>query len=105
MHTSNVLDFSRASGALTIRVRTLRTFASRVPPTERQTQVSDASLTTAMRFLCAADATRYSTKLAKKIFGKVATRFLGRGSSMKRAATSMQKCKLSRRHFGFSGEW
>ena len=103
--TLNVLDFSRASGALTIRVRTLHTFASRVRPTAKPTQVLDRSLTTVMRFLCAADATRYSTRLAKRLFGKVAILLDGRGSSTKPAATSMPKCKSSKRHFGFSGDY
>lgn len=106
--TLNVLDFSRASGALTIRVRMLHTSASRVRPTARKTPVLDKSLTTVMRFLCAADATRYSTKLAKRLFGKIATLLDGRGRSTKSAATSMPKCgwsKSSKRHFGFGGDW
>ena len=104
-NTCNVLDFCHASGALTIRVRTLRTSASRVQPTARATQAWERSLTTAMHFLCAANATRYSTRLAKRIFGKIATLLDGRGSSTKSAATSTRKYKSSKRHFGFSGEW
>ena len=107
-HTSNVLDFSRVSGALTIRVRTLRTLGSRQPPTASPTPVLARSRETIFAYLCAADATRYSTRLARRLFGKIATLLDGRGRSTKSAATSMQKCglsKSSKRHFGFSGEW
>lgn len=104
-HTLNVLDFSRAPGVLTIRVRMLHTSASRVRPTERKTPVLDRSLVTAMRYLCAADATRYSTRLAKRLFGKVATLLGGRERSTRSVATSTPKCRSSKRHFGFSGEW
>lgn len=88
-------DFYPASGALTTRAAMLRTFASRVPPTKRSIPALDASLTTVMRFLCAADATRCSTRLAKKFFGKAVTLLDGRDSSTRQAATSMPKWKSS----------
>lgn len=101
-----LLDFASypVSGALTIRVRMLRTSASRLRPEGTQTPASVRSQETIMRFLCAADATCYSIRVAKRLFGKVATLLSGRGNSTKRAVTLMPRCKSSRRHFGFSGE-
>jgi len=98
-------SYPASNVGLTIRIRTLRTSASRVRPTDTQTPASVRSQETIMRYLCAADATRYSTRLAKRLFGKVATLLSGRGSSTKRAETLMRSPRSSRRHFGFSGEW
>ncbi len=108
MHTFGDLDFSRASnaaGPLTIRIRTLRTLGSRQQLTTKKIQVWDRSLAMFMSCLCAADATKPSTRLAKRLFGWVVTLLDGRANSTRCPATSTKKPESLRRRFGFSGDW
>ncbi len=103
--TFDVSGSSNAAGVLTIRARTLRTSASRLRPTAKSTQASDRNLAMFMSCLCAADATKPSTRLAKRLFGWVVTLLDGRANSTRFLATSTKKPESLRRRFGFSGDW
>jgi hypothetical protein len=104
------LDRSAAAGALTIRVRKLRTIARQTDASSSKIQVPE-SLLTILFCRCAGRATglgrMLSTRLAKRLFGMVATLFYGRSTSTQLAVTMRKPRSLSsgRRHFGFSGEY
>jgi hypothetical protein len=90
------LDNSPASGALTIRLRKLRTTDHRTRGSERKTQGWVKNLMIVLFCLCASDVTPFNTKLVKRIFGKIVTLYWSRSRSTRSAETTKKAARLSR---------
>ena len=103
-------EHSAASGALVIRLRKLRTIARQTGASSSKIQVPE-SLLTILFCRCAGRATglgrMLNTRLAKRLFGKIATLFYGRSTSTRSVVTMRKPRSLSngRRHFGFNGDY
>jgi len=97
-------DRSPAYDAETTLQRRLRISDEVNRASRSRSRVSVSSLMIDLFCLCAARTTGFSTKLAKRLFGMIATRLFGRSRSTRSVATTKRARGSSRRHFGFSGE-
>jgi len=101
-------DRCRALGAKTTLRPKRHIIVIRMQESESAIPVAE-SLLTGLFCRCAGNATgqagMLSTRLAKRLFGLVATLFYGRCTSTPSAATTRKpKTSFAKRHFGFSGE-
>lgn len=106
-NTARLYEVCPVSGVLTIRAQKLRTIAAQTPASSSKTPAAE-SLLTGLFCRCAGNATglgrMLSTRLAKRLFGKIATRFYGRSISTQSAAITRKRNGSSgKRHFGFGG--
>jgi hypothetical protein len=101
-NTSNLFAVCPVSGVLTIRAQKLRILDAQTRVSASKTPVWLQSLMIVLLHPSVRGAIGFSTKLARMLFGKMATRYWSHSRSTQSQAIIMPVIKLSRRHFGLA---